>query len=214
LRNLSDVLITKLLPAEDFSCDVLRYIVREIVTNIIFKFILTLISKPEWIYQSIISSCTIPPPEEKGDGLMHLGPDTPLDASIPLQSIFKQEHKTFVMRNRKSTSFSTARPRSNSTVKPLSTSLSSDGFYASLQTFWAWVSAPQTSIESRYRDTYLDESLFSLARELLDGNYWVSHLPLNSGIHPSLVLLSPNLPRPLRLTHQPRDHLQRLWDRP
>jgi hypothetical protein len=183
LRNLSDVLISKLLPAEDFSCDVLRYLTyvsnlifsREIVTNIVFKYLIETLSRPEYIYSSIIKSCATPPPQEEDEDEVE-SPlmNTPLDESIPLQSIFKQEHKTFVMKKRKTTLSESSRPRSGVTIKPVKLN-TTDGFVAKLQSFWAWCISPPTSIESRYRDVYLDEGLFNLGRELLDGNYWVSH---------------------------------------
>jgi hypothetical protein len=117
---------------------------------------------------------TSPAPDEEAEEeiespFMH----TPLLSSIPLQSIFKQEHKTFVMRNRKTT-FTSQKPRTGTVIRSPSVS-TSEGLVATLKSFWAWCVAPQTPIESRYRDTYLDESLFSLAHELLDGNYWVRH---------------------------------------
>ncbi|KAL3901887.1 MAG: hypothetical protein SGCHY_000247 [Lobulomycetales sp.] len=220
LRNLSDVLIQRLLPPEDWSCDVLRYLLREILTKAIFGYMMKEFSKPDYIYSLICSlnapvsdaevvlddSSTTYSPEQMSPELDAASdsspqPDDP-DATIP----FQQEQKTFLLRKRKThQSFvvgnSEPSPARNDSARgPLpgpaagsthslnsnlgkghsTTLLSSQeklaipnsSIWARIQAFWRWCTALPSPLELRYRHIYLDEPLFNLSRELLDGNYW------------------------------------------
>lgn len=54
IQHISDALLYKLLPQSDFDCKALRFLCKEILTEVILLPLLNLVSDPDYVNQTII----------------------------------------------------------------------------------------------------------------------------------------------------------------